>query len=144
MPAILVPPTTFDRLLAAVRSIIRNEVPAATYAGKWSYKITATDGTTVDVDPDPDTTIPLGSFRKVPVISSTSGETLLLPPTVVGNHCVLEFLNMDPSKPRVTSIDPYELAAPSLATGALGRVGDQVIAGPFAGTIISGSGSVSK
>lgn len=142
----LTTPSAFDRLLATLRQIIRNEVPQLTYAGKWDYTITGVNASdnTLNLDPGIDTTIPLGSLQHVPVRSSTSGETLIIPPTAVGNHCLVEFVNMDPSRPVVTSIDPYELAAPSLIAGAIGRVGDQVIAGPFAGTIISGSGSVSK
>lgn len=136
--------TPLDRLLDALRDIVRSQMVQVPYLGVYDYVITATDGTTVDVTPGEDTEIPVGDLKSVPVRTGVDGIKVTISPTAAGNHCLIMFVNGDPSRPACVSIDHYELPAPSVVTGAIARVGDQVIAGPFGGNVITGSGSVSK
>jgi hypothetical protein len=96
----VIPPTDNDRLLASLRKIIRAEFPQLTYMGFWEYAVEATDGTTVDCSPT-DTNIPLPSLAKVPLLSGIMGE---IAPSVVGQTCLIVFLNGDPTRARCISV----------------------------------------
>ena len=132
-------PTEADRLLTAIRSIIRAELPQYTYLGLYEYAVQATDGTTIDCDPT-DTTIPLPSLARVPLRSSIQGERAK--PTV-GSRCLIAFVNADPTRPICVSADPVaqtvQIAGGSLAAA---RVTDAVVVGAFGGTITTGSTKV--
>lgn len=90
--------------MQAVRAIIRAEVARLTYFGAYEYAIQNTDGTTIDCTPT-DTTLSLPPLTKVPVLPGISGEAVTLTSGANGQKCVVIFLNADPSRPRVVSID---------------------------------------
>lgn len=94
-----VQPTPLDRLLTAIRLIIRAELPQLTYFGTYEYSIQSNSGSTVDVAPV-DTTISLPAMNGVPLISSLQGQV------VVPNSglCRIRFINGDPSQPIVVGI----------------------------------------
>ena len=128
----LTPPTSQDRMMASLRSIIRSTLPQLTYAIAWEYVITATDGTTVDITPT-DTTTPVAALEKVPIRPSIAGEGVILSAAglnaCVGLRCVVIFLNADPAKPVIVSIETPAGALPAA------RLGDA--AGPFVITTAS-------
>ena len=139
MPQDLISPTTQDRLLAALRSIIREEFPQLTYLGVWDYVITAVGDGTVDCSPGVDTEIPIGDLTKVPIRTGVDGLTVTLPPATIGRHCIVAFVNADPTRPVCLSIDSFPGAVLPVA-----RMTDPVVAGPFAGTITGPCSTVVK
>lgn len=98
-------PTALDRLMVAVRALIRAEVPRLTFLGSYEYAIQGSqDHTTVDIAPT-DTTLGLPSLTKVPLRSSVLGEAVA-PSTTAGQRCLVSFVNGDPTRPFVYGIDP--------------------------------------
>lgn len=94
--------TTDDRILEAFRALVREVFPRITYMGKFQYVIQRVGDGVVDVAAV-DTTIGLPSpLPRVPLLA-INGSTVK---PVPGSACVVEFLNFDPSLPRVTSMDP--------------------------------------
>jgi hypothetical protein len=133
-------PTNDDRIMAAIRAIIRAEFPRMRYLGKFEYVISSVNGEspsyTVDCSPV-DSTIGLPDLSAVAIQPSVSGVTGT--PTS-GMICVVEFLDANPAKARITGI-------PSLGANPIARLGDQVqsflpptlpIVGTLAGSPFSG------
>lgn len=153
-----IPPTNLDRLWNSFRALVRAESPTLTFAGIYEYGIQAVHGTapsaTVDCSPT-DTTIPLPPLVNIPMRSAVDGTTVT--PTI-GSNCLVMFVNADPSRPVVFGVDPIsamvkvqataeiDISAPAvnIANGVLpaARQTDLVVAGPFMGTITSGSTKV--
>ena len=139
-------PTSKDRIMAGLRAIIRAQSPNSIYSGFWEYTITACTSTTIDCIPvvtNAKSPPPVPSQRGIPFKSSLLGETVT--PTV-GNTCVLVFLNQDPSRPRIISIDPIPVIAtvdatatvnigPSAALVALAGGAEPVALGPPVATL---------
>lgn len=132
-------PTTADRMLAALRALIRAEFPRLAYLGLYEYVVQAADGLTVDASPT-DTTIPMPSITKIPIYTGLPG-TLCTP--AIGSKLVVCFLNGDPTRPTIIgAFDGNNLAtfplifiAGGLPIQGAARVGDAV--GPF--LVTSGS-----
>ncbi len=128
-----------DRLLAEMRAIIRAEIGSLTYSKFWDYTVVAATSSTVDVEPaDRNGVMP--ALADVPMMPDIMGEVVT---PEIGSPCVIAFLDGSPTKPICVGI----FGTPTLiniADGALGaaRMGDTVVAGPFGGTITSGSGKV--
>lgn len=97
-----VSPTSFDRLLASLRSIIRAEFPQFTYGGLYEYAIQSLSGNTVSCDPV-DTSIPLPSLANVELRPSILGESVTSP-VLPGSRCIVGFINSDPTRPFILSI----------------------------------------
>jgi hypothetical protein len=132
-----------DRILAAIRAIIREEFANLTYRGIFKYSIVAVSGSppnvTLDCQPT-DPTIGLPSLQGIPMQSGIDGITTI---PKVGMNCVVGFLNADPTLPIIFGVD-------SLGVNPVARLGDQVtmflpptlavvgtmLGSPFAGTII--------
>jgi hypothetical protein len=114
-------PTLNDRLLTAIRDLIRSEVPTATFLGLYEYTVTGSTPTTIDCQPT-DPTIPLPSLNGIPIGSLSDGG--VGQPTT-GNRCLIEFLNGDPTRPVVLFNDPPVQTATIDAT-------QEVIIGPSA------------
>jgi hypothetical protein len=110
------PPTSLDRLLTAIRLIIRNEVPQNTYFGVYEYTIQNVTGQTVDVRPT-DTTLSLPSMNNLPIFPSVMAEAVTGLP--VGSICLVRFVNADPSRPEVCSITSLSQTATIDATDTL-------------------------
>jgi hypothetical protein len=112
-------PTTDDRLLRAIRQLIREEFPVADYRGVYEYAIQSTDGSTVEASPT-DTSIGLPSLTKVPLRVNSFG---VITPSV-GSTCLVSFVNADPSRPFILGTTPN----PSLVTVNTGLgAGEHVI-----------------
>lgn len=153
-------PNPDDRILEALRAIIKAETVALKYAGYFQYGITGTSGSppNVLIDCEPtDTGIDLPALSRVSMAPGIDGITSL-PQT--GINCVVTFINRDPTLPIVVGVD-------SLGVNPVARVGDQVTmfipplsfisgvdvlgipfvatistAGPITGQIVQGSGKV--
>jgi hypothetical protein len=87
------------RILEALRSIIRNELPQLTYLGEWEYSVFAisADGSTADLT-SALPTIPLGNLNAVPLAPGLLGESVHL---AVGTTVRVRFVNADPSRPEI-------------------------------------------
>jgi hypothetical protein len=97
-----VQPSNLDRLLTAVRNLIRAELPSYTYCGLYEYTIQAVNSGTGAVDLSPtDTTIPLPLLSAIPLKPSLLGEMVQ---ATVGSLALVEFVNSDPTRPEVVSI----------------------------------------
>ncbi len=141
-----------NRLIDAIMRIIRSEFPNYSYIGVYEYSIQSVDGdgdnnTTIDAEPT-DTTLSLPAIQKLLLKPSIIGATAK---PSVGKLCYIMFANGKPNKAICISCEgiaqKIELDAEisiKLAAGLLGvaRVGDTVQAGPYAGTITSGSTKV--
>jgi len=129
-------PNDQDRLMAALRALIRAEFPRLTFLGRFEYTISGVTGKapSAKIDCKPvDATIGLPELNAVEYSPSVSGVTGT-PKT--GMACVVEFLDANPAKPRVCGL-------PSLGANPVARLGDQVVtflppALPVQGTV-SGS-----
>lgn len=95
-------PSSFDRLLQSIRSIVRAELPTLTFSGIYEYSIQSSNGNTVNCDPI-DTTIPLPSLPNVELRPSILGESVSSPPRA--SRCLVAFVNSDPTRPVILSID---------------------------------------
>lgn len=131
-----VPPSASDRLLNALRMLIRGEVPQLSFYGIYEYTIQSAGGTTISCTPA-DTTQSLPSLANVPIRTSVTGEKVTVPASAVGSRCLIAFVNADPTRPVCIGVDSFPGALPAA------RLTDTVVAGIFAGTITSGSTNVS-
>lgn len=123
-----------ERILQAVRSIIRAELAPVSLAGLWEYEIVAATTDTIDCTPtDQSGRVP--PLTKIPMLPSVLGATVT---PAVGKLCYVQFVNQDPARFFVTAIDGVPIAATIDATtvvklglGAIpvARGGD--FAGPF-------------
>lgn len=104
-------PSISDRLWAAFRALVRAELAEIRFLGVYEYSVQAADTSTVDIDPT-DTTLGLPTLGKVPLRPSILGE-VVEPDT--GGRCLVMFVNGDPARPVVISIE----GSPKLA-----KIGD--------------------
>ena len=99
-----VQPTALDRLLTALRNLIRAEFPQYTYSGCYEYSIQAVNSSTGAIDAQPtDGSISLPSLANVTMGPSILGE---MAQATMGNTCLVEFINADPTKPRIIGLNP--------------------------------------
>lgn len=117
-------PTVDERLMQAIRVIIREEFPRLAFIGRKAYTIQSATSTSCNAAPV-DTTIGLPALVGAP-LSPYLGVTCT---PVEGTACSVEFLNGDPSRPMVTSFDSAPTAvaiggspAPLAVAGALSTV----------------------
>ena len=130
-----------NRLIAAIRRVIRSEFPNYLFQGTYEYAIQKVDGHLVSLDPT-DTTLGLPHLPMIPMAPSLLGEEV---DPIVGAIVHVVFLNGVSTKPRITSIDAVPRSAKIGGTGpAAARFGDTIVAaGILTGTITSGSTIVS-
>ena len=123
-------PSPLDRLLTALRLLIRAELPQLTFFGTYEYSIQSSSDSTVDVAPV-DTTISLPSMTGVPLISSLLGQV------VVPNEglCRIRFVNGDPSQPVCVGLASVASSVSVDATGMLNI-------GPSAGKVVLNGGTL--
>lgn len=144
------PPTALDRILLYFRQLVRAEFPRLAFLGFYEYAVQS-------VNPDgscalspTDTSLNLPGSSSVPLRLSCATATL-----TPGSLVILFFVNGDPSRPAIIggaptptnqTIDASALLklgpsaltvsiAGGLAPQAAARFGDNVVAGPFGGTI---------
>ena len=99
-----VQPTAQDRLFTAIRNLIRAEFPQYTYCGVYEYSIQAVNSGTGAVDCEPtDTTISLPNLSNVLFSPSLLAESCT---ATMGSTCLVEFVNSDPTRPRIVSVGP--------------------------------------
>jgi hypothetical protein len=128
-----VQPSPLDRLLTAIRAIIRAEFPQYTYAGLYSYTIQSINSGTGAIDAEPvDTTVPLPGLSNISLSPSLLGDLAL---ATSGSTCLVEFVNADPTRPVVISIG---------ATNFTGTVdaSQQMNIGPSASTVNLGAAAM--
>ena len=117
-------PTPDDRLLAALREIIRERFPGLAYAGVYEYAVQSVGAGTVELLPTAD--IP---FTSLPPVAFPLAAYLITSLTL-GTTCLVAFVNADPSRPTLVP-----------------RVGDKVritAADMAAAVLVSPSGAVSS
>lgn len=137
-----------NRLIAAVRAIIRAEFPNYTYNGIYEYAIQSVSGNLVAADPT-DTTLGLTHIGGIELRPSLLGETVT---PVPGDLILVGFINGIPTRPFAISLVgtntkasfdavQIEVGRPALLPAA--RVTDPVlVAGWMAGNIVQGSTKV--
>lgn len=135
-------PAVDDRIMAALRSLIREEFPRLKFFGIYEYTIKSVSGSAPDVKisaSPTDASIGLPDLVDITEQPSISGITSL---PQSGLTCVVGFLNADPTRPVILGVE-------SLGVNPVARLGDQVTVflpptlavqgvgavGPFAGTI---------
>jgi hypothetical protein len=96
-----VAPTLLDRMWTSFRALVHVELASVRFLGTYGYTVSATSGSTVDVDPN-DQTQGLPSGKGWPMRSCVCGATSS--PTV-GSKCLVTFENGDPSLPICVGID---------------------------------------
>lgn len=117
----VVDPTVDDRLLSALRAIVRAEVDriGLAYAGVFGYTIQGVHGEPPDVQIDAvpnDPNIGLPDLVRIKMRPGIDGITSI-PDTGIG--CLVAFVDRDPSQPVIVSVD-------SLGVNPVARLGDQV------------------
>ncbi len=123
-----------ERLRDLIVSLIQAAIPDVSYSGVWEYKVESGDDSTVDVVPT-DRRMP--ALTRVPMMPGLLGEVVTPDP---GSLCRVVFVNSDPTRPECIGIEGTPTLS-VIAGGLLGvaRMLDTVQAGPFSGTITSGS-----
>jgi hypothetical protein len=93
--------TLSDRILLALRGLIREELPQLTFFGLYEMLVqnVASDGTTADLAPT-DPTLGLPSVVKVPLRLPLMTATF-----TVGAKALVAFVNGDPTRPFVLTAD---------------------------------------
>ena len=140
-----------DAIKRSLIALIEETFPNEKFAGHYEYLVTAQSGSSMDATPAPSALRlepGLPDVFGVRMRPSILGETATYPS---GSSIVIAFLNRDPSSPFVSHGDPDRIPTVSTidATGGvtvghglplpIARATDPVIAGPFAGTITTGS-----
>lgn len=120
-----------DRLLSDVRAIIQAELASLAYSGVWEYRIASGDSDKVSAVPT-DKRMP--DLTNVEMLPGLLGEKVTPKP---GSLCRLAFVNADPSRPFVMSIDGDPILAEmkalvtKIGDGLLPAVKTGDFAGPF-------------
>ena len=135
-----------SRRLNAIERIVLALFPDLKYRGAYEFRVVTQSGDRLNLQPVRSAT-GMPDLLGVPVRPGMAG---LKCNALLGCLVVVQFLDADPSRPVVTGFDApdapgwmpltLELGGP----GALGiaRIGDAVIAGPYAGTIVAGSARI--
>lgn len=89
-------PNILDRLLTAIRQIIRQELPRLSYLGTWEYAVTGVNADHTVNCTSSDASAPLPNLNNVPIRSGPEGGTGT--PTA-GHFCYVRFVNSDPTRP---------------------------------------------
>lgn len=135
-----------DRLKDAIDRVIREMLPRVKFLGTYEYRLVSQSSFKVDAIPT-DSTLGLPTLTKLEMRPSIIGGKGTLQS---GSSVLVTFINGDPGRPMVSfsdpNADPEKIALVGteeikLNNGVLGaaRMTDPVIAGPWSGTIVSGS-----
>lgn len=135
-----------NRLDDAQRRIFEAMFPSMRYAGKYEFRVVTQEGERVNLQPVR-TATGLSDLRLVPIRPGMAGLKAKVTP---GSLVLVEFVDMDPSRPVVTNHDaadspgwmPLELDLGGPGALGVARIGDTVQAGPYAGVITAGSARV--
>jgi hypothetical protein len=129
-------PTLYDRLLVALRALVRDMDPRRDYRGVFEYQIVAATSSTVDATPT-DTSVGLPSVSKALLRPSILGESVT-PST--GSLCLIAFINCDPTRPICVGVLPKPVSATvdASATLTLGPSSASVNIGPTPAPLAKG------
>jgi hypothetical protein len=123
-------PTTDDRIMAMIRQVVRNEVPRLTFLAPWVYRVKVVNGgppVTIDVQSTAPDTVP--DISGVVLRAGPDGGYATPLP---GSSVVVRFLNGDPTRPFIDSLDPEAnvntAKIPALTLLELGAVGSRELA----------------
>lgn len=105
-----------NRIVSAIRALIRLEFPALRFLGIYSYTVQAANGSRVDVAPT-DTTLGLPFIPGLPLSPSILGEQVS--GALVGAVALVQFVNGDRRRPEVVSLSAPSTNATIDATGTL-------------------------
>lgn len=105
-----------DRLLDALRAIIRAEFPVLTFLGLYEYTVQSSSGSTASAVPS-DPSIGLPQLAALPLSPSILGEQVT--GAAVGAVALVTFVNGDPTRPVCTSLSLPSNASTVDATGTL-------------------------
>jgi hypothetical protein len=116
-----------DRLLAALRLLVRNEIARMTYLGVYEYTVQGASPGTVDASPA--SSLPLPTLSAVPLLPSILGQTAT--PAARGALCRIRFANGDPTRPVCVGIaaPPVDAAVDATGTLSLGPSSTVVLVG---------------
>lgn len=117
-----------DRLLGAVRALVRAELSRLSYLGTYAYTVQRAAAGTVDAAPA--SALPLPPLVGVPLASSLLGQRVT--PAAAGAPCRIRFVNGDPSRPVCVGIGAVPVRASVDATDTL-RLGPSASAVALAG-----------
>jgi hypothetical protein len=119
-----------DRLLDALRALVREQLPRLTYLGVYEYTVQRATETTVDASP--------ASTLSLPALTSVSLSpgilAQLVTPAATGARCRIRFVNGDPMRPICVGVDAAPVDATVDATGTLAL-------GPSAAAVTLAGGS---
>lgn len=93
---------TYDRLLDAVRIIVRELVPNLQFAGVWEYRVNTWQNDTITCTPVAESN-GLPACVEIPMTPPITGGRSEL---AEGSVILIGFTNMDPSRPYVANADP--------------------------------------
>jgi hypothetical protein len=125
---------TDDRLLGAIRAIIRAELPRLSYLGVYEYVIQRAGDNVLDAEPA--STLGLPAVRDVPLVSTLLGARAT---PLVGATCRIRFINGSPTRPVCTGIGSVPSSASVDASGTF-RLGP----GAVRVTLAGGSAGVAR
>ena len=119
-----------DRILAALRALVRRELAPARFLGVYEYTVQGATRTTVDASPASSLApvVPPG----VPLLPSLLGQAVT--PAVAGQTCRIRFVDGDPSRPVCVGLGASPVDATVDASGTLS-------AGPGAARVVLAGGS---
>lgn len=127
-----------DRLIAELRSLIREDFPSLTYLGVYEYAVQTDNAGTCDASPT-NTTLPLPSINLIRETFPFATATL-----TVGDLILVAFVNGDPTRPTVISAPPSSagITIGDSSPASAARVGDALTINNPAGLLGSVSGAV--
>lgn len=138
-------PASDSRELAAFRALFDALDPHRHYRGVYEYRVVTQSGSTLNLQPVR-SSAGVPDLERVPARFAPGVEAT----HTLGSLVCVAFIDSDPSRPAIVAgPDPDDpgwmptfLRLGEGATLGVARVGDTVVAGPYAGTITSGSARI--
>lgn len=136
-------PPGLSRRLSAIKRIMDRLDPWRRYAACYEYRVVVQTGDRFDLQCVRSAT-KMPDLPRVPIRPGMAGLRATVTP---GERVLVAFIDGDPSRPAIVSHEepdspgwmPLSLELGGPAALGVARVTDPVIAGPFAGTVVSGS-----
>lgn len=142
-----------SRRLAAWRRIMEQLDPGRRFRGVFEYRVVTQDGERINLQPIRVST-GMPDLQRVPVRPGVSGARA---DVALGSRVLVGFVDSDPARPCVLAFEDaegdgfipikLEIDATAIEIGGVAglpsaRVTDPILAGPWSGTIVSGSAKV--
>lgn len=135
-------PTSDDRIMQALRELIRAEIASLVYLGRWEYQVTAATATSFSGRPTSGA-FPLPDLVDVPVRPSVSGAVCVPQPASL---VTIAFANGDPTRPELVSYDatlPLSCGLDATLAVSLGATAPETNAGDALGAVLRDGDTVS-